>query len=70
MLISSFLSSTGGQGSEPKHFSLTVRGAGSFKQAIMYDCKKKSNEKLKGDSSNMELEWLLLCNTLESPQKF
>ena len=47
MLISSFLPSTGGRGSEQRHFSLTIRqrGQDSLRQAIMYDHNNKSNGK-------------------------
>ena len=45
MLISSFLPSTGGQGSEQRHFNSQVEGQDSLRQAIMYDHNSKSNGK-------------------------
>ena len=37
VLISSFLPSTGGQGSEQRHLNSKAEGQDSLKQAIMYD---------------------------------
>ena len=37
VLISSFLPSTGGQGSEQRHFNSKAEKQDSVKQAIMYD---------------------------------
>ena len=45
MLISSFLPSTGGQGSEQRHCNSQAEGQGPFTQAIMCDCNNKSPEK-------------------------
>ena len=44
-LISSFLLSTGGQGSEQRHSNSQAEGQGSLKQAIMYDYNNKSDGK-------------------------
>ena len=45
-LVSSFLPSTGRQGSEQRHFSLTARQSGRIlRQTIMYDYNNKSNGK-------------------------
>ena len=45
MLISSFLLSTGGQGSEQRHFNNQAEGQDSLMQALLYDYNNKSNEK-------------------------
>ena len=42
MFISSFLPSTGGQGSEQRHFNSQAEGQDSLRQAIMYDHNNKS----------------------------
>ena len=45
MLISSFLPSTGGQGSEQRHFNSQAEGQDSLRQSILYDYNNKSSEK-------------------------
>ena len=45
VLVSSFLPSAGGQGSEQRHFNSQAEGQGPLKQAIMYDYNNKSNGK-------------------------
>ena len=45
MLISSFLPSTGGQGSEQRHSDSQAEGQDSLRLAIMYDHNNKSNGK-------------------------
>ena len=44
MLVSSFLPSTGGQGSEQRHFNNQAEGQDSWRQATMYGYNNKSNE--------------------------
>ena len=44
MLISSFLPSTGGQGSEQRHFNSQAEGQDSLEQDIMYDYNNRSKE--------------------------
>ena len=66
MLISSFLPSTGGQGSEQRHCNSQAEGQGPFTQAIMCDCNNKSPEKkVKETVSNMESE---LASSLQHHQ--
>ena len=45
MFISSFLQSTGGQGSAQSHFKSQAEGQDSLRQLILYDYNNKSNEK-------------------------
>ena len=45
VLVSSFLPSAGGQGSEQRHFNSQAEAQGPLKQAIMYDYDNKSNGK-------------------------
>ena len=45
VLISSFLQSTGGQGSEQSHFKSQAEGQDSLRQLVLYDYNNKSNEK-------------------------
>ena len=45
VLISSFLPSTGGRGSEPRLFKSQAEGQGSLRQPILYDYNNKSKEK-------------------------
>ena len=55
MLISSFLPSAGGQGSEQRHFDSQAEGQDSLMQALLCDYNNKSNEKqVKETVSNME----------------
>ena len=46
MLISSFLPSTGGQGSEQRHFNSQAEGQDSLRQTILYDYNNKSSESM------------------------
>ena len=55
-LISSFLPSTGGQGSEQRHFNSQAEGQGSLRQAIMYDYTNKSNREQVKETSSLESE--------------
>ena len=45
VLVSSFLPSAGGQGSEQRLFNSQAEGQGPLKQAIIYDYNNKSNGK-------------------------
>ena len=45
VLISSFLPSAGGQGSEQRHFDSQAEGQDSLMQALLCDYNNKSNEK-------------------------
>ena len=54
MLISSFLPSTGGQGSEQRHFNSQAEGQSPFKQSIMYN--KSPEKQVKETVSNLESE--------------
>ena len=45
--ISSFLPSTGGQGSEQMHFNSQAEGQDSLRQAILYDITKAMKNKSK-----------------------
>ena len=45
VLISSFLQSTGGQGSEQSRFKSQAEGQDSLRQLVLYDYNNKSNEK-------------------------
>ena len=45
VFISSFLPSTGGQGSEQRRLNSQVEGQGSLRQAIIYEYNNKSNGK-------------------------
>ena len=47
VLISSFLPSTGGQGSEQRHFNSQAEGQDSLRQAVMCDYSNKSNREPK-----------------------
>ena len=44
VLISSFLQSTGGQGSEQSRFKSQAEGQDSLRQLVLYDYNNKSNE--------------------------
>ena len=45
VFISSFLPSTGGQGSEQRHFNSQAEGQDSLRQTVLYDYNNKSSEK-------------------------
>ena len=45
VLISSFLPSIGGQGSEQRHFNSQAEGQDSLEQDVMYDYNNRSNGK-------------------------
>ena len=65
MLISSFLLSTGRQGSEQRHFNSQAEGQNSLRQAILYDYNSKSNQKqVKETVPTWSQNWLLLYNTV------
>ena len=59
MLISSFLPSTGGQGSEQRHFSLTVRGRVLRGRSLCVIIVTKASQR---NSSNTESELTSPCN--------
>ena len=65
MLISPFLTSTGGQGSEQRHlFNNQAEGQDSLRQTILYDYNNKSNEKqVKEIVPPWVQNWLPPCNT-------
>ena len=64
VLISSFLQSTGGQGSKQRHFSLIGRGAGFSEAGLTSDYNNKSNEKqVKEIVPPWVQNWLPPCNT-------
>ena len=61
LIISSFLLSTGGQGSEQRHFNSPIEGQESLRPAILYDYNNKSNEKqVKETVPTWSQNWLFL----------
>ena len=63
LIISSFLLSTGGQGSEQRHFNSPIEGQDSLRPAILYDYNNKSNEKqVKETVPTWSQNWLFLVN--------
>ena len=72
VLISSFLPSTGGQGSEQKHFNSQAEGQDSLRQAAMCDYSNKSNrEPVKDTVPTWSQNWLFLnilsCRVYSGP---
>ena len=58
VLISSFLPSTGGQGSEQRRFNSRVEGQGSLRQAIIYDYNKSKGKQVKETVPTWSQNWL------------
>ena len=72
MLISSFLPSTGGQGSEQRHFNSQAEGQDSLRQALMRDYSNKSyREQVKDTVPTWSQNWLILsilrCRVYSGP---
>ena len=72
VLISSFLPSTGGQGSEQRHFNSQAEGQDSLGQAAMCDYSNKSNrEQVKDTVPTWSQNWLFLnilrCRVYSGP---
>ena len=65
VLISSFLPSTGGQGSEKRHFNSQAEGQDYLRQTLLCDYNNKSNKKeVKETVPSWSQNWLLCCTSL------
>ena len=68
--ISSFLLSSGGEGSEQRHFSLTVRQRGRVllsRPSLMITITKATEKQAKATVPTCSQNWLLLCNHESQP---